>query len=259
MAERSKRKEEKQSLRIWMQVRMKDIAGLVLFAVMLASFVLLVDWLRDPLTLPMRTVKVEGEFMYLDREQLQAVISPLVEGGFFTVDVGSVQKAANDLPWVYRASVHRIWPDSLRIVVEEQQPAARWGEHELLNEHGEIFRPESRGGVPGLALLHGPEGREKYVIDRYLDMSDALATVGLGIAALVQDERRAWHIQLTNQVQIELGRTDPDRRLQRFVRVYPAVLSSGVAGLEYVDLRYSNGFAIRRLKDPEDDGDKRKG
>ena len=76
---------------------------------------------------PVRTVLIEGELRYLERSRLAETASPHVSGGFFTVDVEGVRRAIAALPWVDHASVRRIWPDTLRIRVEEQVPVALWG------------------------------------------------------------------------------------------------------------------------------------
>jgi cell division protein FtsQ len=70
--------------------------------------------------------------------------------------------------------------------------------------------------------------------------------LGLVIDELHQDARRAWHLKLSNGMSVELGRKDPLQRLARFIGVYPAILASTTAAvIEQVDLRYSNGFALR--------------
>jgi cell division protein FtsQ len=71
----------------------------------------------------------------------------------------------------------------------------------------------------------------------------------LEIANLALTPRRAWQITTTNGMVVELGRVEMQPRLEKFVSVY----SSTIAGLNmkvtYADLRYPNGFAVRRPVD----------
>ena len=55
--------------------------------------------------------------------------------------------------------------------------------------------------------------------------------------------RRAWQMRLDSGMVLELGREQAQERLARFVSVYPYSLASVQHTVDYVDLRYSNGFA----------------
>jgi hypothetical protein len=61
--------------------------------------------------------------------------------------------------------------------------------------------------------------------------------------------RYSWQLRLSNGLAMQLGRdSEKDRvndRLARFVTVYPQTLGQLQRKLDYVDLRYSNGFALR--------------
>jgi len=45
---------------------------------------------------------------------------------------------------------------------------------------------------------------------------------------------------------IELGREEMDARLEKFARVYQSTLAGLGGNVKYADLRYPNGFAVRR-------------
>jgi cell division protein FtsQ len=78
-------------------------------------------------------------------------------------------------------------------------------------------------------------------------------------ARLELDNRRAWHLQLAGGVQLELGRADAWKRLQRFVVAYPSVFAGRLAELQRVDLRYSNGFSVYWQQVAADDAADRRG
>ena len=117
----------------------------------------------------------------------------------------------------------------------------------------EVFLPETAVELPGLPRLAGPQGLERRVLDSFLRIGRTLDPLGLQMTQLALDERRAWHVSLDSGVQLELGRVDGSRRLQRFVQAYPELFAGRMNELEYVDLRYSNGFSVRwRQVIPED-------
>lgn len=233
-----------QLVAIFLEEHFRSITGIVLAALLGATITLGVQWLQDPYRFPLSVVKVDGAYRHLDRERLQAAVAPYVEGGFFGVDVASLCREVEQLPWVYRASVARSWPDGLTLQIEEQQAVARWGEHGYLNRLGEAFYPEGKAALAHLPVMSGPSGHELAVLEKYRRISTTLAPLGLTVAQVHLDERRAWRLEMSNGIRLELGRSDTWPRLQRFVLAWPSVFAGRRDELRQVDLRYSNGFSV---------------
>lgn len=200
--------------------------------------------LRDPTTLPLKAVHIEGAFTHVTTASLQRVIASASSGGFLYADVAALRRAALGVPWVQSVSVRRVWPDTLYVTVTEHTPVARWGKHGLLSSNGKVFSPQVSSYPPGLPELRGPDGTQAAVLAQYRSMSTLIAPLQLHIKHLELDERRAWHLGLDNGIELLLGRTDSTAHLQRFVRVYPS-LAALPNVIERVDLRYHNGLAVR--------------
>ncbi len=200
--------------------------------------------LRDPATLPLKAVHIEGAFTHVTTAGLQRVIAGATGGGFLYADVAALRRAALGVPWVQSVSVRRVWPDTLYVNVTEHTPIARWGEQGLLSSAGKVFSPEVSSFPPGLPELHGPDGTQATVLAQYRSMSALIAPLQLHIKRLELDERRAWRLSLDNGIELLLGRTDSAAHMQRFARVYPS-LAASPRTIERVDLRYHNGLAVR--------------
>lgn len=233
-----------QGLRDILQRNVRSLTGLLLVAVLAATVFTGKQWLSDPYRFPLNVVEVKGDFRYLGKQQLQAAIAPYATGGFFTVEVAAIRAAAEELPWVHKASVKRVWPETLRLHIEEQQPVARWGEQGFLNKRGEPFVPQQANVSLVLPSLAGPDGHELKVLENFRRVSETLAPLGVKVTRMELDNRRAWHLQLDDAVLLELGRADGWQRLQRFVRAWPVVFAGRLDALQRVDLRYSNGFSV---------------
>lgn len=206
--------------------------------------------LRDPYTLPIRAVQIEGELRHLNRARLEQVAAPVVSGGFFSVDLRAVQEALAGLPWVYRVGVRRQWPDRLVVAVEEQRPVAQWGESALVNPYGELFHPPREEFPQGLPVLRGPEGKSRELLKEYAALAERLAPLGLRVVMLEENERLAWRLRLDNGIEVALGREQRAERLARFERVYAAALADRAAQIAAVDLRYTNGLAVAWRQGP---------
>jgi cell division protein FtsQ len=155
-----------------------------------------------------------------------------------------VRRAIHTLPWVDAVSVQRAWPRGLDVLVIEQTAAARWGERGLLNTRGELFDSDERHIPPELARLSGPAGKESLVAQRYLAAEGRLMQAGLRLTALRLDARGAWEIDLANGVTVRLGRRQVDERFEKFMNTALKLVTQRGEDIAYVDMRYTNGFAI---------------
>ncbi len=212
----------------------------------IAGLALMLEWMKDPRAWPVENVRIEGDFRYLDRAALQDSLTPMLEQGFFGVQVAVIQRQLQARPWVEQVSVRRVWPDRLQISIHEQQAVARWGAQGYLNPRGELFEPLSEVEIEGLPQLAGPDGYEQRVLTMFARMRKALRPLQLQVVQLQLDARRAWHVQLDNGLKMELGRREPLQRVARFIRAYPSIMATGSGEVMSVDLRYSNGVAVRR-------------
>jgi cell division protein FtsQ len=200
-----------------------------------------ISWMLDR---PMRVISMDGSFQRVSPGQIEEAVAPFAHAGFMSADLDAIQHAIEALPWVDHARVQRRWPASLHLTVIEQTAAARWGESGLLNTRGELFIRSAPHVPVELPRLSGPEGTESQVAQRYLATQGRMLEAGLRVAALRLDERGAWEMDLDSGVTVRLGRRDVDERIERFIRTASQVIAHRMNDITYVDMRYSNGFAI---------------
>ena len=193
--------------------------------------------------LPIQSIKIEGEFAFLDKTQLQMQVIPVVKGGFFNMDLASVREALVDLPWVEDVSVRRQWPDKLLVRVIEQKPVVLWGENAVISAKGELFIPAQK---PELKLPHlsGPQGQHKFMLQELARMQAWLLETGLYIKSIELNARRSWILTMTSGMELRLGRKQMHERLNRFVSVYKETLEVPKKQIKYIDMRYTNGLAV---------------
>jgi cell division protein FtsQ len=194
---------------------------------------------------PIETVAVEGRFQRVTPVDVERVVRTQVHSaGLLSVDLAGVRRAIHTLPWVDAVSVQRAWPRGLDVLVVEQSAAARWGERGLLNTRGELFDTDERHIPPELAQLSGPDGKESQVAQRYLAAQGRLLQAGLRCTAMRLDARGAWEFDLANRVTVRLGRRQVDERFEKFMTAALKIVTQRGEDIAYVDMRYTNGFAI---------------
>ncbi|HEX2565942.1 MAG TPA: cell division protein FtsQ/DivIB [Burkholderiales bacterium] len=193
---------------------------------------------------PVRELVLTAAPAHITRAQIEDAVRGRIAGDFFAVDLREVRGALEQLPWVRRAAVRRVWPGRLEVTLEEHVALARWGDDALVNTYGEKFSAASGDKLP---LFIGPAGSEKEVAGEYARFSAELAPLGVAIDRVVLTARFAWQLRLADGLYIMLGRDVQvaEERLRRFVGAYDATLRKIPRRHEYVDLRYPNGFALR--------------
>ncbi len=221
--------------------RLLALLGVLLFMAIGAGAWLFGHW--ESRILPIMLIEVEGELHHHSSRLLQETLSERLNGGILTTDLAALKRAAEELPWVGRASVRRVWPDRLRVRVEEHRPIARWNTDGLVTAEGVVFHPNS-GTVPaGLPLLEGDDKQAPKIAARYLKWRDELMLVGHLIQTLSVDPRGDWRVELVMGTTLRLGTGPVEERLARFIASTPQLEAAGQPTV--VDLRYSNGFSVK--------------
>ncbi len=193
---------------------------------------------------PVRRVLLEGPFQRVAPPEVEAAVAQAARGGLASVDLARIRQQAEAIDWVDSAVVTRVWPDAIRVVVNEQVAAARWNDAGLLNARGELFIRNARYVPPELPLLEGPEGSEGDVAQLYIEAQGRLLEAGLRLTGVRLDERGAWELRLGDGLQVRLGRQAVHERLERFIRLASPMVAKRVAEISYVDMRYTNGFSV---------------
>ena len=193
---------------------------------------------------PIRSIEINGPFQRMSALQIEEAIDDELRFGFLSANLGEIQRDVVDLPWIDHATVSRRWPSKIVISVTEQIPAACWGERGLLNTRGELFVANASHIPAELPRLSGPEDHAAAVAKRYLAIREQLIPLGLDVRRLELDARGAWDMTLQNGIDIRLGRRDVQDRTELFLDVVAGIVSSRETEINFVDMRYSNGFTI---------------
>ena len=192
---------------------------------------------------PMRRLVLTAEFRQVGEAQVRAAVAPHVRDGFFAVDLQRLRADLAKLPWVRRVEVRKRWPDRLEVMIAEYRPLARWGTDRMLSENGELFAAP-RVPTAGLPRFDGPESRRAELMAFYSEARPLFLGDGLHVSALALSARGSWTLRLSDGTRVDVGRGDPQRRLQRFARLLPRLRATDTRRLVRADLRYTNGFAL---------------
>ncbi len=244
-------------------IRLMNTTAAVLATIGVAALAaMLLMWgLHQPL-FAVRSIRIDGDLAHNSVLTIRANAAPRLAGNFFTLDLATARRAFESVPWVRRAVVKRVWPNRLRVQLEEHRPVALWADakggdakgaeampDKLVNSHGEVFEA-NLGDVEDDALptLRGPDGSAAHMLALLGRLQPVFGALDAHIDALELSGRGSWRVELDTGAQVELGRGTDDEVIER-TQVFTATLAQVTQryqrALQYADLRHNEGYAVR--------------
>lgn len=217
---------------------------IIMLGAFVLSFIFVLNHFKLSHYFPIKTVKIYGVH-HVDQKEVQSVITPLVDHGFFTVNVEYIKDRLLQMPWISHIFVKRRWPDQIDITLVERNAIANWNGESLLSDVGELFVPK-QGSFPNhLPRFVGPQGKQIIMLTHYKDMNRLFAPLHAKISYLELTPYLTWKLTLDNGITLQAGHKDILTRLDHFVKVYAKIVGNRAEDVDYIDLRYSNGMAVR--------------
>lgn len=187
---------------------------------------------------PVQRVAFDGDTARVASADLRALAAS-VKG---MTSMEEMRTRAREVPWVRDASVRRDFPDGVEIRLDAYEAIARWGDGALLSSRGEIFRAPFEGT---LVRVRAPDAMAPPIARDLAQVQAAVKPMASGISEITVNARGAWRVAMASGLVLEAGRADVASRLARFASAWPQLAAAGTQTV-HADLRYANGFALRR-------------
>lgn len=198
--------------------------------------------------LPIRTILLAGEFAHLDQAEIEGVLRGYIGQGFFSLDIRELQQDLHARSWTESVSIRRVWPDKLRVTITEKKPVARWDDKHLLSATARVYHADT-SAFGHLPRVHARGHEPAWALQRFRNLQASFERVGERLVALEVDSRGSIDVELINGLQIRLGRTDIERKVERLASIYDAQILPRREQIQRLDMRYSNGFAVAWKKE----------
>lgn len=208
---------------------------------------------------PVSSIKVTGAFSYLKEGEVTQALGDLVGAGFIATDLTDIKVRVESLPWVHSATVSRVWPGEIKLLINEQVAVSQWNEASLMNSEGVVFTPSDlRHDLLVLPKLIGSDqfsmAKKNMMFGTLEILEQKLDVYGLKVTALELQPRNVWNMVLTNGVAVSMGEIDLsdkagqhrlDAKLERIGKVFSERANIATENISQIDARYPNGVAIK--------------
>jgi cell division protein FtsQ len=161
-------------------------------------------------------------------------------------DLIAARARVEALPWVRRATVERMLPDTILLSIEERKPLAIWqhrGKFALIDEQGEVILRQDLGKYNDLLIVVGKNAPVQTAqLLTTLRTQPALRRM---VRAAVWVGDRRWNLRLTGDIDVRLPEGDPIAAWKRLAEYEKAhkVLERDV---QILDLRIPDRLIVRK-------------
>ena len=192
-----------------------------------------------------------NEILVVGRKETTATVlreAIMLERGapILAFDLIAARARVESLPWVRRATVERMLPDTILLSIEERTPLAIWqhkGKFALIDEQGEVILKQGIGRFNDLLIVVGENAPVQTAqLLTTLKTQPALRSM---VKAAVWVGGRRWNLRLTGDIDVRLPEGDPIAawtRLAEYEKVH-RVLERDV---QILDLRIPDRLIVRK-------------
>jgi len=189
-------------------------------------------------------VRITGQ----SRTQELDVLHRLEIGPFpslVTFDLEAAKGRVQTLPWIAEASLRKLYPHDLAVVIRERRPYALWQDGDklwLIDETGHRITDAAAPSYGPLPLVAGQGAAER--IGEFTALLAAVPAVAAHARAGILIGGRRWTVVLDSGVELMLPEDNPAAALSTVARLdaQSALLSRAITA---VDLRGDNRVVVR--------------
>ena len=172
----------------------------------------------------------------------------LKEKSFFNLNIDILKKDLEKIEWVKSVNIRRVYPNGVKLSIEEHKPIAIWNNKKYINDFGEVFFVNKIS--KDLPRLNSQENRSFSLYKYFSLFSDNLLKnkINAKIIEINENDIGSLSILLSSDILVKFGSKDISEKIMVFFKVYKALNTrlnaSDLKKIRYIDMRYSNGFSI---------------
>ena len=193
---------------------------------------------------PIDSINVSGDLKRVSIKSIDSHTDNLLNKGFISFSASEVKKKIELFDWVQSAEIIRVWPNKIDIKIKEESLLGIWNDNLILNSSGKLYVVDQRSIPENIPRLNGPQGSERDVMNLFIKIDNLLMGRGLYLEIITLDSRGSWSFTIKPKIEIKLGKTEIDQKLERFFLALDQSLLAKINKVSYIDLRYSEGLAV---------------
>ena len=208
--------------------------GVTVISILVAVVLLLLQTVNKPIV----QLQVNAGLEHVTLAMINEQISPWFPDGYMTLNVNAIKDELHNMVMVSQVSVEKVWPDTLKINIEEERPVAIWNDKSMLSEKGDIL-PVALKQLQ-LPKLNGANQESKMVMHHFLLFNRWGKRHKIELTA-IKHSSAGWLLKYKTGLTIWLDSTTAMNGLQQLDSV---IEQFDLTRIKRIDMRYEQGFAV---------------
>src|SRR5882757_2311452 len=182
---------------------------------------------------------------HVSREEVLAIAGVTGTASLLFLDVDQARDRLKTNPWISDASVLKLYPGQLQIVVREREAFALWqkqGRVSVIADDGTVLEPFVAPRLSRLPLVVGSGAQTR--AREFLTLLEPYPALRETVLAAVLVGERRWNLRLKNGIDVELPETDAASALERFVTL-DRQKNLVTRDIQVIDLRLPDRVTVR--------------
>lgn len=240
------RKQAKPANKNWLKPLLAKLkiffVAVVAVGLLLSGGYFVTNSVNNMLNVAVDSVEVKGVLRYESAQDIQKLMDEYLLKGYVQADLKELQQALIDRPWIKNALLKRKLSNVLQVELEEQTVAAVWNDEYLVNEQGQLFKPEVIPPISGLVRFESKKHEE--VLTVYQKLKESFQNESWVISSLVIKSDSYVMAELDQQTLVVFQLDDLPTQIKHLQTVVAQGLQGDIYKAQRIDLRYSNGVAV---------------
>lgn len=206
--------------------------------------------LSAKLGLGLKSLELVGR-IHLDRQAITEVLGLVAGTPLLAINVEETKQNLLQFGWIKSAQVNRVWPNQLRIEIQERSPVAIWQYQSnlyLIDHEGNLIANKPKDKFDSLPLISGQGAQLRN--QQITDLLQAYPLVQERYVAASLIGERQWVLYLNPDISIKLPTTGFKIALERFLKIMDENKSLWNK-IKSVDLRLEDRIVILPLLEAE--------
>ena len=208
--------------------------GVTVISILVAVVLLLLQTVNKPIG----KLQVNAGLEHITLPMINEQIAPWFPDGYMTLDVNAIKDKLHSMVMVANVSVEKVWPDTLKIHIEEERPVAIWNDKSMLSEKGDIL-PVALKQLQ-LPKLNGTSQESKMVMQHFLLFNRWGKRHQIELVA-IKHSSAGWLLKYKTGLTIWLDNVTAMNGLQQLDSV---IEQFDLTRIKRIDMRYEQGFAV---------------
>ena len=193
---------------------------------------------------PTRSVIILAKFKWLDQVSIHSEIEKEITKGFFRVDPFKMRNALLTVNGIEGVRVWRYWPGDIVVSIKARSPKFKYYNGGVIDNYGVLFYPHGKiKDLDSLPVIEASLDKIQFSVKMFKDLQSILKPHYI-VNKLVNDPDIGIKIILRNNIVLMLGKENIKVKLKKLVsKVHKLSFKKNLL----LDLRYLNGFALKKL------------